>query len=196
MRLATLRPQFAQLAPNYDEKRRQGRAPRSITIECNGTRFLDGRFTCGAAVRRSFDRERKPHGHRCDGGGHGESSNRLQSIRDSDGVRHARETRFWENRRARHMLTEKAFCGICGGPLAAIGADHLACGKARGTGTCDNRRSICRGGVEELILNALKDQLMEPVLVAAFIDEFLRKVNRQRQTLSQHERRRGRSWRR
>jgi len=73
---------------------------------------------------------------------------RLRGIRDSDRVKNARATRFWERRRARHLLTEKAFCGFCGSPLASIGADHLACGKARRTGTCDNRRSVRRGVFE------------------------------------------------
>lgn len=95
---------------------------------------------------------------------------RLLGIRDSERVRNARATRFWEHRRARHLLTEKAFCGVCHSPLASIGADHLAYGKARRTGTCKNRRSIRRGMFEGVILDALKNQLMAPDLVAEFID--------------------------
>jgi site-specific DNA recombinase len=48
-------------------------------------------------------------------------------------------------------------------------------------GTCDTRRSVRRGVFEELILDALKHQLMAPDLVAEFIDEFHREVNRRRQ---------------
>src|SRR6266567_7208968 len=106
---------------------------------------------------------------------------RLLGIRDSEWVKKARATRFWEHRRTRHLLTSKAFCGSCGSPLAAIGADHLACGKARRMGTCENRRSVRRGVFEGLILEALKNQLMAPDLIAEFIDEFHREVNRQRQ---------------
>jgi site-specific DNA recombinase len=106
---------------------------------------------------------------------------RLQGIRESEGVKKARATRFWKHRRAGHLLTEKAFCGRCGGRLAAIGADYLACGTARRTGTCDNRRGVRRSTVEILILDALRTQLMAPHLVAEFIDEFHRQVNRQRQ---------------
>jgi site-specific DNA recombinase len=106
---------------------------------------------------------------------------RLRGIRDSEGVKKARATRFWEHRRARHLLTNKAFCGVCGSPLTAIGADHLACGKARRMGTCDNCRSVRRGVLDGLIIDALKNQLMAPDLVAEFIDEFHREVNRQRQ---------------
>jgi site-specific DNA recombinase len=105
---------------------------------------------------------------------------RLREIRESERVTKARQRRFWEHRRARHLLTEKAFCGTCGGPLASIGADHLACSKARRMGTCENRRSVRRGVFEDLILAALKDQLMAPELVGAFIEEFHREVNRRR----------------
>jgi site-specific DNA recombinase len=105
---------------------------------------------------------------------------RLQEIRESEPVKKARQRRFWEHRRARHLLTDKAFCGVCGGSLAAIGADHLACSKARRTGTCENRRSVRRGVFEDLILGGLKHQLMAPELVGAFIEEFDREVNRHR----------------
>jgi len=63
----------------------------------------------------------------------------------------------------------------------AIGADYLACGKARRMGTCDNRRGVRRSTVEDLIVDAFKSQLMAPELVAEFIDELHREVNRQRQ---------------
>jgi site-specific DNA recombinase len=79
---------------------------------------------------------------------------RLRGIRESEGVKKARATRFWEHRRARHLLTEKAFCGSCGGPLAAVGAGYLACGKARRMGTCDSRRGVRRSTVEALIVSA------------------------------------------
>ena len=106
---------------------------------------------------------------------------RLGAIRESDRVRNARATRFWEHRRARHLLTGKAYCGVCHGPLTSIGADHLACGWARRSGICNNRSGVRRHVLEDIILEALKHQLMAPDLVAEFIDEFHREVNRQRQ---------------
>lgn len=48
-------------------------------------------------------------------------------------------------------------------------------------GTCDNRRGVWRSTIEDLIVDALKSQLMAPDLVAEFIEEFHREVNRQRQ---------------
>jgi hypothetical protein len=56
---------------------------------------------------------------------------------------------------------------------------NLACSASRRTRICNNRRSVRRGGLEDLLLNALKNQLIAPDLVAEFIDEFHREVNRQ-----------------
>ena len=36
---------------------------------------------------------------------------------------------FWKQRRPQHLLTGLARCGACGGPLAAVGSDYLACGR-------------------------------------------------------------------
>ena len=105
---------------------------------------------------------------------------RLKEIRESERVTKARQRRFWEHRRARHLLTDKAFCGVCGGPLAAIGSDYLACSRARRMGTCQNHRSVRRGVFEDLILGGLKHQLMAPELVRTFIEEFYQEVKRRR----------------
>ena len=65
--------------------------------------------------------------------------------------------------------------------LTAVGSDYLACGAARRMGTCSNHRSVRRGAVEGIILDALKNCRTSPELVATFIDEFHRELNRQRQ---------------
>jgi site-specific DNA recombinase len=105
---------------------------------------------------------------------------RLAAIREEPGVRKARERRFWLDRRPKHLLTHLALCGCCGGTLAAVGKDYLACGRARRQGLCDNRRSIPRAALERLILGALRERLMEPDLVKEFIAEFHRAVNHDR----------------
>ena len=64
---------------------------------------------------------------------------RQQGIRESEGVTKARDTRFWERRRAQHLLTGLIYCGSCGGRMASVGRDYLACSAARGQGTCSNR---------------------------------------------------------
>jgi len=103
---------------------------------------------------------------------------RLGSIRASPRVAKARAAEFWKHRRARHLLTGLAHCGVCGGPLAAVGKDYLTCAAAHRQGTCSNKRSLRRPVLEALILDGLKDRLMAPELVKEFIAEFHREVNR------------------
>ena len=67
---------------------------------------------------------------------------RLAAIRNSPRVAKARETRFWERRRARHLLTGLVRCGCCGRMLASVGRDYLACSNARNQQACENRRGI------------------------------------------------------
>ncbi len=105
---------------------------------------------------------------------------RLDAIRQSPAVRKARKTKFWLNRRPKHLLTGLVRCGRCGGSFAAIGSNYLACGVARRTGACDNRRSIPRPAIERLVLDALKHNLMQPDLVREFIGAFHEEVNKQR----------------
>src|SRR5262249_25677495 len=68
-------------------------------------------------------------------------------------------------------LWHLAHCGICGGPLAAVGKDYLTCSAAHRQGTCSNKRSIRRPMLEGLILDGLKDRLMAPELVKEFVAE-------------------------
>jgi len=105
---------------------------------------------------------------------------RQKGIRESEGVTKARETRFWERRRAQHLLTGLAYCGSCGGRLASVGRDYLACSAARGQGTCSNRASMRRAPLEALILNGLRHRLMAPELVEEFVAAYHEEVNRAR----------------
>jgi site-specific DNA recombinase len=107
------------------------------------------------------------------------AQDRLGAIRQSPRVAKARATEFWTHRRAQHLLTGLAHCGVCGAPLAAAGKDYLSCSAARRQGICSNKRGIRRPVLEGLILDGLKDRLMAPELVKEFIAEFHREVNRQ-----------------
>ena len=108
---------------------------------------------------------------------------RLASIRSSASVSKARKTRFWEHRRERHLLTGLLHCNTCGSPLASVGKDYLACGRARRTGTCNNSRGIRRREIEEAVLDCIKENLMQPQLVEEFIRAFHEEVNRQQSAL-------------
>jgi len=92
-------------------------------------------------------------------------------------VQAIRETRFWEKKRATHLLTGLLRCGSCGGGFAAVGKDYLACSAARKQDTCTQKRSFKRHELEGIVLNLLRDRLMRPEAVAAFIASVSREMN-------------------
>ena len=92
-------------------------------------------------------------------------------------VQAIREARFWEKKRPTHLLTGLLRCGSCGGGFAAVGKDYLACSAARKLDTCANKRSYKRGQLEEVVLNLLRQRLMRPEAVAAFITAVGRATN-------------------
>jgi site-specific DNA recombinase len=111
---------------------------------------------------------------------------RLNAIRASPGPTKQRQSEFWKQRRPKHLLTGLLHCGACGGALAAIGKDYLACTAARSGAGCSNRSSIRRSRVEGVVLEGLKGQLMAPELVEEFIRAFHEEVNRQNSAQEMH----------
>ena len=103
---------------------------------------------------------------------------RLTNMRTNLGADKPDRPRYWETRRAHHVLTGKVICGCCGGAIANIGRNYLACSAARRQGTCSNRRGIQRDVLEKLILDALRTRLMQPEHVATFVAEFTAEWNR------------------
>jgi hypothetical protein len=93
---------------------------------------------------------------------------RLGRIRQSSSADYSARPRYWETRRARHLLTGKAFCGCCGGAFASVGKDYLACAVARRQDKCTNQRRTRRDILDGLVLDALQERLMEPELAAIF----------------------------
>jgi site-specific DNA recombinase len=59
-----------------------------------------------------------------------------------------------------------------------MGRDYLACSAARRQGTCANKAGIRRQHLETLILDALRTQMMDPALVADFVEGFTAEWNR------------------
>ena len=111
---------------------------------------------------------------------------RLTEVRVASGADNPDRPRYWEHRRAQHMLTGKLFCGCCDGPMNNIGRDYMACSAARRQGTCSNSRGIQRGALDKLILDALQARLMGPEHVAAFVAEFNAEWNRLQAEVSAH----------
>lgn len=71
---------------------------------------------------------------------------RLGVLRAARGADALDRPRYWERRRANHLLSQKAFCGVCGGTMTNIGRDYIACSTARKQGVCTNSRGIAPGG--------------------------------------------------
>ncbi len=103
---------------------------------------------------------------------------RLAVMREAAGANHPDRPRFWENRRAPHILTGKVFCASCGGALASVGKDYLACNAARKQGVCDNITGVRRSTLESLVIDALRTNLMQPDDVEEFISAFTMEWNR------------------
>ena len=103
---------------------------------------------------------------------------RQAEILATPAVQKIMESKFWTRRRARHLLTGLVYCGVCGARFTSVGRDYLGCGRARNSGNCHNKRSIRRGRLESLILDALKSRLMRPDLVKEFVAGFHREINR------------------
>ncbi len=83
-------------------------------------------------------------------------------------------------RRPNYLLSGLLKCGTCGGGFSKISQSHYGCSTARNKGTCNNLLTVRRDILEATVLDGLKNQLMQPELVTAFVQEFHRETNRQR----------------
>jgi hypothetical protein len=63
-------------------------------------------------------------------------------------------------------------CGSCGSGYTIVGPDRYGCAAHRSNGTCTNTLLISRHALEDRALSGLKERMMAPDLVAAFVDEF------------------------
>jgi site-specific DNA recombinase len=59
-----------------------------------------------------------------------------------------------------------------------ISQTHIGCANARNKGTCTVRRSIKRTTLENIVLDGLKHQIMDPELCKIFAEEYVRELTR------------------
>ena len=97
---------------------------------------------------------------------------RIEIGRDEDGnaLNRAHRRQF--------LLSGLLECGVCGAGYTIVGLDRYGCAARRSAGTCSNDHTIRRQEIEARVLGGLKDKLMAPDMVAAFIDEYQAEVNR------------------
>jgi hypothetical protein len=80
--------------------------------------------------------------------------------------------------RRRFLLSGLLVCGCCGGAYTIIGLDRYGCATRRSKGTCSNTFAIGRADIEERVVSGLRERMMAPELVAAFVDEFNTELRR------------------
>jgi site-specific DNA recombinase len=101
-----------------------------------------------------------------------QSSTRRRVSSEANGIRSERA------RRPRYLLSGLLHCGSCGGGFSKISQLHYGCSMARNKGTCDNLLSIRRDIIEAAVLDGLKEHLMHPECVKAFVSEYHTEMNR------------------
>ena len=79
---------------------------------------------------------------------------------------------LWHARRPKHLFSGLIHCGACGGFMVLVGKTHYGCSNRVNPGTYTNRLTMRRDTLERTILAGLKDRLLTPELVAAFVKEF------------------------
>ena len=70
------------------------------------------------------------------------------------------------------LLSGLLKCGGCGGGYTVIGKGRYGCATRRGKGTCDNSATITRQSLERRVLGGLRERMLTPDSVAAFVREF------------------------
>jgi len=84
---------------------------------------------------------------------------------------------YWDRRRPRYLFSGLVKCGVCGGGVVNLNSERVGCANARNKGTCDNKRTMRREELEALVLNGLKNHLMEPELFEVFCEAYTGKLN-------------------
>ena len=88
-----------------------------------------------------------------------------------------KDMKLRDRQRPRYLLSGLVKCGHCGGGFSVISQTHMGCSSARNKGTCNNRRTIKREALEELVLGGLRHHLMDPDLCEVFAEEYTRHLN-------------------
>lgn len=73
-----------------------------------------------------------------------------------------------------YLLSGLVFCGVCGAAYSAQGQNRLACAayREKGPSVCANRRHVNRTEVERRVLTGLRERLLSPAAVAAYMREY------------------------
>ena len=87
---------------------------------------------------------------------------------------------IWDRRRPRTLFSGLLKCGCCGGGFSKVSQTQFGCSTARNKGKalCTNKLTISQTDLEERVLGALQDNLMDQDLLEVFCKEYARERNR------------------
>lgn len=86
--------------------------------------------------------------------------------------------RLGKARRAPWLLSGLVRCGLCQGPMSVVGAEgRLGCANHVERGTCGNKRTIRREILVQRVLIGLKERLLAPQLVEAFVEGYVAEIH-------------------
>ena len=88
-----------------------------------------------------------------------------------------RQIRAERAKRPVYLFSGLLKCGECNGTYSMVNTTSYGCSNRKTRGTCTNKLTIKRTNLEELILDGLKEQLMEPSLVKEFIKAYHQELN-------------------
>jgi site-specific DNA recombinase len=75
-------------------------------------------------------------------------------------------------RRPKRLLSGLVKCGVCGGPYIVIGTESWGCAHRRDSNSCSNRGTITTGPLERRVIAAIRDELLHPHAIAAFVETY------------------------
>ncbi|WP_183491192.1 recombinase family protein [Martelella radicis] len=89
-------------------------------------------------------------------------------------------TAVWDRRRPRTLFSGLMRCGCCGSGFSKVQKDAFGCSAARnkGNAVCTNMLTIKQRDLEDRVLEALTNNLMEPEAVRIFCEEYTAERNR------------------
>lgn len=90
------------------------------------------------------------------------------------------QTQVWDRRRPKFLFSGLMECSCCGSGFSKISQHYFGCSAARkkGPAVCTNMRSIKREDLDDRVLTALANNLMDPEVVQIFYEEYAAERNR------------------
>ena len=98
-------------------------------------------------------------------------------VKAMQGELNKRDKPLWTKNRPKSLLSGLMKCGCCGGGFTMLTADRIGCATARNKGTCSNRQMMKREDLETMVLDALRDHLMDEELCDEFCKAYTTRIN-------------------